>query len=363
MILYGGVDFQQEERDAINRVLDRNWWGLDKEGDAFERELEITQEVKHAIFVTSGSMALELGIAASNLPKGSEVIVPATTFSTPIASLIRHGLVPVVVDVDEYNFIDYLKVQEAITDKTKAILAVYVAGNVGHLTELLGIAQRHNLEVWEDNCDGLGGTYHNKPLGSFGRWSATSTHAAHIICTGQGGVLFTNDDEINDRVRKMRDWGRNLTDHDNLPPEHQRYVYTETGYNAQPLELQAAMGRVQLRKLKQFKEARQHNFNYLYENLRDVVLPAIREQAQPCWHTFPILVDDRPKVVKKLDTAKIDWRPLLAGNIARQPYYADKVRVSGTLERAGKNFYNGLWLPIHPSLSINDMETICTVLQ
>lgn len=359
-ILYGGVDFKQEERDAINRVLDRNWWGLAEEGEAFERELAQVQGVKHAIFVTSGSSALELGIAASGLNEGDEVIVPATTFPTPVASLIRQGLVPVIADTDEYNFLDVESFKKNINSDTKAVLLVYVAGNVGNLDEILTIAKEHDLLVFEDNCDGFGGTYKGKMLGSFGHFSTISTHAAHIISTGQGGVVFTDDDELAERVRSLRDWGRDLNYRGNdMPKEYSRYIYTHLGYNQQPLELQAAMGRVQLKRLQEFKQKRLRNFEYLYDHIEGAIMkPFLNPDAEPCWYTFPILVKDRFETVMDLNEKEIDWRPILAGNIAKQPVYKDKVIVRESLEHADLVFEHGLWLPIHPTLSLKDMSYV-----
>lgn len=367
-ILYGGVDFGISERRAINRVLERNWWGLDIEGAAFEKELAKKQGVQYATFVSSGSAALELGIAASKLPAGSEVIVPATTFPTPIASLLRSRLVPIVVDVDETLQISIEAIKKAITRNTKAILVVYVGGNMPNMNEIMQLAEDNNLEIFEDNCDGFGGTWNGQMLGSFGTFSAISSHAAHIISTGQGGVVFTDDMDINRSVREMRDWGRTINyesgGEDGMPKEYQRYTYTEIGYNLQPLELQAAMGRSQLRRLGDFKAARKQNYWTLRKLLEGhVELPLIHEQADPCWHTFPMMVDRRPDLVKNLNEAKIDWRPILAGNIARQPAYKGKLKVSGKLDFADRVFERGIWLPVHPMHGKEQMEFIANIVK
>lgn len=362
-IWYGGVQLGKEERKAIDRVLDRNWWGLDKEGRLYEKELAKVQGTKHAIFVSSGSAALELGIAASKLPEGSEVIVPATTFPTPIASLLRNGLRPVVVDVADDFQIAPGAIEEAVTKHTKAILIVNVAGNLGNYDEYVRIADEHNLELFIDDCDGFGGTWDGKMSGTFGSFSAISTHAAHIIATGQGGVVFTDDDVLARSVREMRDWGRTIHFENGgevgMPKEYQRYTYTETGYNYQPLELQAAMGRVQLKRLKEFKAKRKENFWTLYNLLKGKVgLPMIHAKADPCWHTLPLLVEDRPALVKRLNEAQIDWRPILAGNIARQPAYKNKVIVRGKLTKADEVFNKGIWLPVHPMHGEEQMRKI-----
>ena len=365
MIPYGAVDFTEEERKAINKVLDRNWWGLAEEGKEFEKELAEAQGTKHAIFVSSGSAALELGIAASKLPEGSEVIVPATTFPTPVASLIRNNLVPVVVDVGDDFQISPEAIERDVTNDTKAILIVNVAGNLGNYDEYQRIAKEHGVKLLVDDADGFGGTWDGKMSGTLGSFSVISTHAAHIIATGQGGVLFTDDDVLTRSVREMRDWGRTVNfesgGEPNMPKEYQRYTYTEIGYNFQPLELQAAMGRVQLRKLQAYKEKRRDNFWELYDRLYGqdgVVVTTIHDKADPCWHTFPMLVEDRPAVIDRLNKEKIDWRPILAGNIARQPAYKDKVIVRGELTKADEVFEKGIWLPVHPMHGDKEMELI-----
>lgn len=371
-VLYGGIQFGEEEREAINRVLDRNWWGLAEEGAAFEKELAEVQGVRHAIFVNSGSSALELGIHAMKLPEGSEVLVPATTFPTPIASIIRAGLVPVVCDVDQDNFISPESIKKSITSDTKAILVVYVGGNVGRLDEILQIAEEYNLEIIEDNCDGFGGTYKGKMLGSFGTFSAISTHAAHIISTGQGGVVFTDEYDIAEEVRRTRDWGRDLGFEGNvlidkdIPLEYKRYTYTSLGYNLAPIELQAALGRVQLRRLQEFKKQRKLNFKTLFRELHKLVeCQLLSADSDPCWHTFPLILKEnvRALLVEKLDEAKIDWRPILAGNIARQPAFRNKVVVRDDLTRANTIFDRGIWLPVHPMHGEEQMLEIAKVIK
>lgn len=377
--LYGGVQFGDEERKAIEKVLDRNWWGLAEEGMRFERDLAYVQGSKHAIFVSSGSAALELGIAAMKMPTGSEVIVPATTFPTPIASLLRNDLTPVVIDVADDFQINSRAIEDAITPKTKAILIVNVAGNLGNYDEYQRISKEHKIDLIVDDCDGFGGTWNSKMSGTYGKFSAISTHAAHIIATGQGGVVFTDDDDLARSVREMRDWGRTINfegkGEDGMPPNYERYTYTETGYNYQPLELQAAMGRVQLGRLQEFKKRRADNYNTLHELLKDKVETATTwTKADQCWHTFPLLVEDRAKVIKNLNEAEIDWRPILAGDISQQPYYKDKVRIhckvtseirlgdTKDLPMARKIFEHGLWLPVHPQHDKTTMEKIAKVI-
>lgn len=370
-ILYGGVAFGKKERKAIDTILDRNWWGLAEEGRLFERELAKVQGVKRAVLANSGTSALDLGIRALQLPKGSEVIVPACSFPTPIASLINAGLTPVVADIELGNyFFSPSSVEKSISKKTSAILLVYVAGLIGDLDRILKIAKKNKLKVIEDNCDGFGGTWDGKMLGSFGDFSAISTHAAHIISTGEGGAVMTNNEDLADKVLSIRDWGRILDYEDrkqgigDFPAEYRRYIYGELGSNLKPLELQAAMGRVQLRRLKEFKGARRRNALTLTKILSKysgkIFMPATHLKADACWYTYPITLKSgsRKKVLEALDKANIEWRPILAGNIARQPAFKDEVIVRSKLNNADLLLNNSFWVSVHPTHSTEVMEFV-----
>lgn len=370
-VLYGGVAFGKEERKAIDEILDRNWWGLHEQGKLFEKELAQVQGVKRAILSNSGSSALDLGIRALQLPKDSEVIVPACTFPTPIASLIHHGLKVVVADIELGNyFLSPASVEKSISKKTSAILIVYAAGLVGDLDRILNIAKKNKLKIIEDNCDGFGGRWKGKMLGSFGNFSAISTHAAHIISTGEGGAVLTDDTILADRVLSIRDWGRILDFEDrkkgmgDFPADYRRYIYCELGCNLKPLELQAAMGRVQLRRLGEFKRARTRNADTLSKVLSKradkIVLPSSNPLANVCWYTFPITLKSgsRKKVLDALDKANIEWRPILAGNIARQPAFKKHVIVRDKLKNADQLLNMSFWVSVHPTHSKEVMEFV-----
>lgn len=375
-VLYGGVAFGKKERKAIDAILDKNWWGLHEQGKLFESELAKIQGVNRAILANSGTSALDLGIRALQLPKGSEVIVPACSFPTPIASLINFGLKPVVVDIELGNyFLSPKSVEKSISGKTSAILIVYAAGLVGNLNEILKIARKNKLKIIEDNCDGFGGTWEGKMLGSFGEFSAISTHAAHIISTGEGGVVLTSNLDLADRVLSIRDWGR-ILDFENrkkglgdFPADYRRYIYSELGSNLKPLELQAAMGRVQLGRLQEFKKIRKRNAQVLKKLLSKyedrIILPVADPRADVCWYTFPITLKgvSRKKVLEALDKANIEWRPILAGNIARQPAFLDHVTVRDKLENADQLLHNSFWVSVHPTLSVEIMEFVANTIK
>jgi len=375
IIKYGGMIFEKEEKEAIRRVLKRNWWGLDIEGKEFEKELAEYLGVRNAIFVNSGSSALLLIFQALSKIAGerNEIIVPATCFPTAISSIILAKFKPIIVDVELNTFlIDPEKVREKINPKTFGILAVHTAGNICNLDALIKICQWNKLVLIEDNCDGLGGNWAGKKVGSFGI-SATSFHAAHIISTGQGGAVFTNDDFLAEIIKSMRDWGRMVGFDDEkegippLPEDYmQRYTYTEQGFNLNPIELQAAIGREQLKKIERFKIARKIAFDFLKEELTKLGFIVVENYplADPCWFTIPFLVPEgieRKIIFEKLKKANIEFRNILASNIALQPAYS--YLTNETFPNADVIAKRGLWISVHPSLKKQDLIYIINSLK
>lgn len=380
VIKYGGAVTGLEEEKAIIKSIrksrrSRNWQAAE-EAKKFEQEAAKFLGVKHGILTTSGSSAGLLALSALELPRGSEVIISAVTFPTIFNIIIQCGLTPVVVDakIGTYNF-DVDEVEKAITKKTKAIIAVHALGNPVDMPKLMKIARKNKIYVIEDNCDGWGSTISGKAVGSFGDISITSFHAAHIVSMGVGGGVFTNDSKLARRVRMYRDWGRQADinksenkKHKTLPSDYNpRFIYEKIGYNFQILDLQAAMGRVQLKKTAEIKAARQKNFNYLFNNLfkyeeaGKLVLPTWIPNADICWFAFPISVQghvSRAKLLKHLEKAGIETRPLFAGNIVKHPAYAGmKIKTKG-IDEANLILHHSFWLSCHPSLTKKDLKYI-----
>lgn len=373
-IPYGGALIGQEEKDAIMKVVNRNWWPLAQEGELMEKEAAKYLGVKYGILANSGSSAGLLALSALELPRGSEVIIPAVTFPTIFNIIVQCGLVPVVVDskLGTYN-LDPKELEAAISPKTKAIICVHAVGNPVDMPAVMKIAKKHNLYVLEDNCDGWGGSIRNKKVGSFGHISFTSFHAAHIVAMGQGGGVFTNDKELARKVRMYRDWGRqsdiprrvNGTKWKTLPKDQDsRFIYEKIGYNLSPLELQAAMGRVQLKKTEKIKELRKANFEYLYDELYKypLITPLWVDGAEPSWFSFPITCKtrgERAKLVAHLEKRGIETRSMFAGVITKHPAYKGvKYRVSGKLPDANYILANSFWIGVHPRMTEADRKYV-----
>ena len=374
---YGGALIGAAEKKAIMRVVDKNWWPLDREGKLLEKEAALFLGVKYGVLANSGSSAGLLALSALELPKGSEVIIPATTFPTIFNIILQCGLIPVVVDskIGTYN-LDPDELEQAISKKTKAIICVHALGNPVDMIAVMKIAKRHKLYVIEDNCDGWGGTIGKRMVGSFAHISFTSFHAAHIVAMGQGGGVFTNSKELARKVRMYRDWGRQsdiprrtngkkwLT----LPEDYDaRFIYEKIGYNLSPLELQAAMGRVQLRKTGMIKRLRKRNFDYLYKHLSqlsELIMPKWIQGADPSWFSFPFTVKgDRGKLVAYLEKNGIETRSMFAGNVLKHPMCINIKHRSTLRDDSECNtiLRSSFWITVHPRYHPRDLQYIVDV--
>lgn len=377
---YGGSLAGKEEQDAITRSVIKSIktgnWQAGEEAKKMEEEAAKFLGVKYGVLTTSGSCAGLLALSALELPRGSEVIISAVTFPTIFNIILQCGLVPVVVDakVGTYTF-DVNEVEKAITKKTRAIIAIHPVGNPCDMLALMRLVkkQKHKIYVIEDNCDGWGSSIGKKKVGSFGDISFTSFHAAHIVTMGVGGGVFTNDKRIIEKVRQYRDWGRKANTNEphkvkELPKDYNpRFVYEKIGYNFQILELQAAMGRVQLKKSNEIKKARKRNAEYLMDRLDRfgaLLMPHWVRNADVCWFALPIttVYEDRGELVAHLEKHGIETRSMFSGNITLHPAYKDsKYRIAGRLDEANYIVKNSFWITVHPRLSKRDLDYIVKV--
>lgn len=378
----------QEEKDAINRIVEKNWWPAGEECIMMEREAADYLGIKHCVLANSGSSAGLLGLASLELPKGSEVIIPATTFPTIFNIILQLGLKPVVCDskIGSYT-LDVDEVRKLIRRKTRAIIAVHPVGNPVDMPRLMKLVEGRGIYVLEDNCDGWGGSIVrqtldrneltgelrtvSQKLGTFGHLSFTSFHAAHICSMGQGGGVFTNDDEIARRVMMYRDWGRqsdiprrtNDGKWEDLPADYDmRFIYEKVGWNLGPLELQCAMGREQLKKVEDIKAKRKANYEYFIERLEGypgLIMPDVVEGADPSWFALPLTyTGDRGKLVEHLEERGIETRSMFAGNILKHPAYKGlKVR-KGNLSHADYILEHSFWIGVHPTLTEEEREYV-----
>lgn len=301
---------------------------------------------KHAVMVNSGSSANLLALAAltnhkcsNRLQPGDEVLVPVLCWSTSVFPIVQCNLTPVFVDVDSDTLnINIEDLERKITNKTKAIMLVHVLGNCTNMNKLMELVKKRNLILIEDTCESLGTTYKDKYLGTFGSIGAYSFYYSHHITTMEGGMVVTDDDEYYELVKCLRahGWSRNLIDKDRIQEEHPdvdpRFTFVNLGYNVRPMEIQAAMGVGQLRKLEAKNNCRKNNYRrirYLIEKDsrgKFLSFPNESEGADVAWFGVTLFVDDSVSLNKYLDyltQAGVENRPIITGNMARQPVIKD----------------------------------------
>lgn len=297
---------------------------------------------RHGLMNNSGSSANLLAVAALANPAcrdgfkpGDEIIVPALSWSTTVWPIIQCGLVPVIVDIDPATFnIDPNEIEKAIGPRTRGVMIVPVYGNPCAMDAIVDVCKRHNLELIEDCCEALGAYYDGKPVGKFGRVGTFSFYYSHHMTTLEGGICVTDDFDFSELMRILRahGWVREVEDQQKWFDEHpeidRRFLFVNVGYNLRPTELQGAMGLVQLPKLASYVERRRHNAAWFRRELAQYGDFFDFQEETPkglhSWFGFPIRVKAAApfKVVeltKSLNEANIETRPIIAGNIARQP--------------------------------------------
>tara|TARA_B110000977_G_scaffold201014_1_gene293664 strand:- start:93 stop:1424 length:1332 start_codon:yes stop_codon:yes gene_type:complete len=379
-----------ELKNMVEASLD-GWLTTGRFNFQFEKKLATFLGVKHLITVNSGSSANLVAFNTLTSPKlgdraikpGDEVIGVAAGFPTTVNPILQFGGVPVFVDVDPLTHnIDASKIEAAIGPKTKAIMLAHSLGNPFNLDVVTALCKKYKLWLVEDCCDALGSTYRGKLVGTFGDIATLSFYPAHHITMGEGGAVFTNNDDLKKIAESFRDWGRDCycrPGKDNtcgkrfcqrlgdLPFGYDhKYTYSHLGYNLKITDMQAACGLAQLDKAEQFIQVRKDNFAFLKECLKPceefIHLPEPTEHSDPSWFGFPITLKDncpvsRLDLLNYLDKNKIGTRLLFAGNLTRQPYMVGaKYRISGDLTNTDIVMNSTFWIGIQPSLTKEMLE-------
>ncbi len=373
-------------------VLD-GWLTAGRFNKQFEEKMSNYLGVKHTLTTNSGSSANLLAFTALTsellgeraISPGDEVITVAAGFPTTVNPIIQNGCVPVFVDVNipTYN-IDVSMLEDAYSEKTKAIMLAHTLGNPYNLKAIQEFARKYNIWLIEDCCDALGSEYENKKVGTFGDIGTLSFYPAHHITMGEGGAVFTNSDILKRCIESFRDWGRDCYCNpgcDNtcgsrfsrkigdLPKGYDhKYTYSHMGYNLKITDMQAACGLAQMDKLEYFIKTRKKNFKYLTEKLQSLtdflILPEATKGSSPSWFGYPITLKEnsgtsRVMLLKYLDQYNIGTRLLFSGNIIKQPYFKDrKYRVVGSLKNTDVIMNQTFWIGIYPGLNSDHLDYV-----
>ena len=353
------LNIKTEVDEAVLNVLDNTAFINGPEVQAFQKELEAYLQVKHVIPCANGTDALQVAMMALDLKPGDEVITTSFTFIATAEVIALLGLTPVLVDVDSKTFnIDPKAVEKAITPKTKAIVPVHLFGQCVEMTKIEAIAKKHNLFIVEDVAQALGADYiypcgTHKKAGSIGHVGCTSFFPSkNLGCFGDGGAIFTQDDELAKKMRCIVNHGMTV-----------RYYHDMIGVNSRLDSIQAAILRIKLRKLDQYNQDRQHAaafYNNAFKNCKNLIIPASGENTTHIYHQYTLQLKnvDREKLIEHLNSKKIPAMIYYPVPLHLQKAYLDPRYKKGDFPVTEQLSMSVFSLPMHSELDDEQLEYI-----
>jgi len=393
-VSYASRVFDEKEMLSLTDATLDFWLTTGRFADEFEKKFAEWIGVKHAYLVNSGSSANLLAFMTLTAPelgerqikRGDEIITVACGFPTTVTPALQYGAVPVFVDVTvpQYN-IDVRRLEEALSEKTKAVMIAHTLGNPFDLSAVKAFCDKHSLWLVEDNCDALGSRYtingETKFTGTWGDIGTSSFYPPHHMTMGEGGAVYTNNAQLSKLILSFRDWGRDcicpsgqdnfckhrfLGQYGELPKGYDhKYTYSHFGYNLKVTDMQAAIGVEQLKKFPSFIERRKENWAFLREQLSsltdDLILPEPAENADPSWFGFLISVKKDSSVKRNALTAyleerNIQTRLLFSGNLIKHPCFnqirnTDAYRVVSDLTETDYIMEHTFWIGVYPGMT------------
>lgn len=334
-----------DERAAVDAVLASGGLAQGPRVAQFEEGFSEWVDGATCVAVNSGTSALHLGMLAAGIGPGDEVIVPSFTFAATANSVALTGATPVFVDIDPVTFcIDPKAVEAAITPRSRAVVPVHLYGHPADMTTLMPIAREHGLTIIEDAAQAHGAQWDGKAVGSFGTVGAFSFYPTKNMTSGEGGMVTTADPEVARAVRLLRNQGMEA-----------RYQNEVVGLNNRMTDIHAAIGIVQLGKLRGWTEQRRENAQFLSSNLRGVICPTEAPNAVHVFHQYTIRVpDDRDGFAAALQQRGVGSGVYYPIPVHRLPSFGLHIDLPVTEQVAS----DCLSLPVHPSLSRDDLERI-----
>ena len=378
--------YGQEEIDSVNELLNSTNLVMGKKTIEFEKEWSSWLNVFDSTMVNSGSSAnllmIQLLISKRGqykLSRGDEILVPAVTWSTTLFPIIQLGLKPVLVDVSGETFnISVDSCKKALSNRTKGIFLVHLLGNPANMDEIMSFCIDNNLLLLEDCCESHGAKWSDSKVGTFGLASSFSYMFAHHMSTIEGGMVSTNDPLNHSIIKASRahGWIREINDDekDKIMAENKFYdksfLFWDIGFNVRPTEINAAFGLCQLAKLDNFIEIRNKNFKHYKkytEELKNKIQVQMLESKEKSFRSsfaFGLFIKDssrysKTELIKYLFENGIESRSLVAGNLARHPFYSlycDRPRVD--LSNSDKIHFGGIYLPNHQGLTEEDIKYV-----
>lgn len=368
-----------DKNDITNLV---NWLSQDEiprltKGDItidFEKKWSNKIGVQHTTYVNSGSSAILLALAAlkeSGKLKNNKIIVPALSWLTDVSSPIQLGMDVILCDCNLYDLsIDINHLKQLIKEEDpSSLILVSVLGLVPNMSEIVNLCEENNIVLIEDVCESMGSKFEDKYLGTFGVVSLFSLYYGHHLSTIEGGLICTNDSELNDIIVSMRshgwdrDWSKEkqkeYRDKYKIDEFNSLYTFYYPGFNFRSTDLQAFIGLTQIDKLDKFSINREKNFKLYYDNITINELKIKYDDRNFISNfAYPIVSKNRENIVNKLIENNIEVRPLIAGSMARKPFWKGRV---DNLPNCDIINNNGFYIPNHQNLSNDDITRICTI--
>ena len=355
----------ERELEYVTDCIKTNW--ISSKGkyvEEFEEKFAKYCGCKYGITTTSGTTALHLALASINIKKGDEVIIPASTMIATAFAVIHCDATPVLVDAEPETWnMDVEKIEDKITDRTKAIMPVHIYGHPCDMDPMMKIAREHDLYVVEDAAEAHGAEYKGKKAGGIGDVGCFSFYANKIITTGEGGMVVTNDEEIAERAKSLR----NLC----FSKERRIYLHSEVGYNYRMTNIQAAIGLAQFEKIDELAEMRRRNAHLYNEYLKDVegiTLPTEKEWAKNVYWMYSILIEDefgasRDELMNKLEKKGIETRTFFIP-MHVQPVFLNMGLFKGESYPVAEDLARtGMYLPSSSGLMEEEIKFICDAIK
>jgi dTDP-4-amino-4,6-dideoxygalactose transaminase len=350
------VQLKDKIDNAIARVLSSGWYLLGEEIAAFEREFATYCGAKHCIGVANGLDALHLIVRAMDIGAGDEVIVPSNTYIATWLGVSYAGATPVPVEPNEQTYnIDPELIESAITPRTKAIMAVHLYGQPADMDPINEVARRHSLRVIEDAAQAQGANYKGRKAGALADAAGFSFYPGkNLGALGDAGAVTTNDDELADKLRRLRNYGSVV-----------KYQHEDKGFNSRLDEIQAAVLRVKLQYLDEWNARRRAVATYYRGRLQDVdlVLPSVPNETEPAWHLFVVRSKQRDALQKHLSANGIGTLIHYPAPPHLQNAYADLGRKRGSFPISEKISEEVLSLPMGPHITREQQERVVSAIE